>query len=167
MSFVKVLAVLAALSAPIGCVASSEPAPEATGSTSDAILAAADLKDYGFTYFDFSADYLKAGLTITDPAGVPYEFSIDGVDKSATQKITSTLKLVSIDATNKVGLYALAGGAPLGSYYDILPNTKSLLTAKDFVVAPSFYTISIYTCKVYKKPPGPPRCFIFPSLSSN
>lgn len=161
MFLVKVFAA-ALLCAPIGCIASSEPAPEATSASSAALMTAADLPDYGFTALYFGDDKsLKAGLTITDPAGVPLTFTIEGVDKSGTQKVTSTVKLVSIDATAKIGLYALSSGEPLGGYNDLVPPSK--------VASPTYKTLSlvnydisfIYNCKVSMKPPGPPRCYTF------
>ncbi|MGZ3423883.1 MAG: hypothetical protein ACXVEF_31970 [Polyangiales bacterium] len=160
MILIKALAVAALVCAPIGCIAQDggNADQEAVASSSDAIMTAADLKDYGFTALYFSGDTLQAGLTITDPAGVPLSFTLGGVDAKGTNKVTTEVKLVSIDSYKKTAIYARVSGEVLGTYFNVLPNQT--LTSKSLLFSAINYPTFIWNCYVERKPPGPPRCYI-------
>jgi hypothetical protein len=154
MFSIKALAVVALVSAPMGCVGQSDGEGEATATTADAIITAKELPDYGFTALYFS----KAGLTapLVDSDYVPDACIIDGLDAKGVTKASSTVKLVSFDKLKKTATFALDSGTPLESWFDVVPESN--LSTKDLAPAPiaSFY-VGWLSCSPARKPPNPPR----------
>src|SRR5262249_42402294 len=98
--YMKIPIVVVALTvlATAGCAVSSESSNEEGVSTaSESVLAAQDLKDYGFTGLYFSGDQLKA--TLVNPLVAPAQFEIEGVSDKGL-KAVSSLSLSAIDSVS-------------------------------------------------------------------